>query len=344
MAERISYLKLPRKELQNIINESTSIHEVLKKLGYNGSGDTHIKFKSFLQDRKFDTSTLVGRAIGRNKNKNPKTHLINALIENGTANSARLKERLINYGVKEDKCEVCGVSMWQNEKLKLELHHINGNHTDNRLENLIILCPNCHSLTHNFRGKNSNTEKEKEKLNKLIEIAKKDAEFKLPKLIEESIKLKNKPKTLIGNKPIKVKVYKNKCIVCGKETENKSFCSIDCYNKHIGKNKLTKEQLLELSKQVSSLAELNRKINLGITDNAVKKWCDQYGIYDEIKNNFKQRTFPILQYDLDNNFIKEWKDADTIVKELGLNKSKIQSCCRGKQKMSAGFKWRYKKD
>ena len=52
------------------------------------------------------------------------------------------------------KCEKCGLSEWQGEPLICELHHINGDSTDNRIENLIILCPNCHSQTDNFRSKN----------------------------------------------------------------------------------------------------------------------------------------------------------------------------------------------
>ena len=75
-----------------------------------------------------------------------------------------------------------------------------------------------------------------------------------------------------------------------------------------------------------------------------KKWCNQYGIYNEIKTNFKQRTYPILQFDLNDNLIKEWKCGDDIVKELGFNKSHIQKCCRNEKKTSNGFKWKYKED
>lgn len=60
--------------------------------------------------------------------------------------SSVLKEKLIKEGLKDDKCELCGVSTWFGIKITLELHHKNGNHYDNDLNNLQILCPNCHSI------------------------------------------------------------------------------------------------------------------------------------------------------------------------------------------------------
>ncbi len=63
--------------------------------------------------------------------------------------SSRLRKRLVDAGYKQNKCEDCGIENWRGEKITLELHHKDGNHTNNKLENLAILCPNCHSLTPN---------------------------------------------------------------------------------------------------------------------------------------------------------------------------------------------------
>ena len=71
----------------------------------------------------------------------------------------KLKDRLVANGVKEYKCEICGISEWQNKQISLHLHHINGIHNDNRLENLQLLCPNCHSQTENYCDKNRKKEK-----------------------------------------------------------------------------------------------------------------------------------------------------------------------------------------
>lgn len=60
--------------------------------------------------------------------------------------SCKLKDKLVRDGIKENKCELCGISEWFGIPLVLELHHKNGNHYDNNLDNLMILCPNCHSI------------------------------------------------------------------------------------------------------------------------------------------------------------------------------------------------------
>lgn len=73
-----------------------------------------------------------------NKSTNIKSHI--------------LRKKLIESGVKEDKCELCGVSEWQGVKLPLELHHKDTNHYNNDLENLQILCPNCHSIQEGNSG------------------------------------------------------------------------------------------------------------------------------------------------------------------------------------------------
>lgn len=77
------------------------------------------------------------------------------ILNNETVyHSVSLKKRLIECGLKTDKCEICGISEWYGKKLVLELHHIDGNHNNNNLDNLMLLCPNCHSLTDGFRKSN----------------------------------------------------------------------------------------------------------------------------------------------------------------------------------------------
>ena len=65
----------------------------------------------------------------------------------------KLKTLLFKFHIKENKCEKCGISDWYGKPLQCELHHIDGNKYNHKLENLIILCPNCHSQTETFRFK-----------------------------------------------------------------------------------------------------------------------------------------------------------------------------------------------
>ena len=79
------------------------------------------------------------------------------LVENSEyKNTTTLKNRLLKEGIKENVCEICGINEWNGKPISLQIHHINGIHTDNRLENLMLLCPNCHSQTDTYAGKNTN--------------------------------------------------------------------------------------------------------------------------------------------------------------------------------------------
>lgn len=70
-----------------------------------------------------------------------------------------LKRRLLKAGLKEERCERCGLNTWRDEPLRVTLHHINGDGYDNRLENLEFLCPNCHSQTSTYGGRNGHRRK-----------------------------------------------------------------------------------------------------------------------------------------------------------------------------------------
>ena len=93
---------------------------------------------------------IQGISLGK-----PRLELKNILVKNSNFQSYKLKKRLFAAKIKLKHCEECG---WNKEaidgRLPLELDHINGDSRDNRIENLRVLCPNCHSLKATHRGRN----------------------------------------------------------------------------------------------------------------------------------------------------------------------------------------------
>jgi len=76
------------------------------------------------------------------------------LVAGRRRSRAHIKARLLTSGLKNRRCEECGLTEWRGRAIGLALHHVNGDGNDNRLENLQLLCPNCHSQTPNFGVRN----------------------------------------------------------------------------------------------------------------------------------------------------------------------------------------------
>jgi hypothetical protein len=66
----------------------------------------------------------------------------------------KLKKRLLKEGLKENKCDICGITEWNNKELSMQLDHIDGDSHNHKFDNLRMICPNCHSQTHTYCGKN----------------------------------------------------------------------------------------------------------------------------------------------------------------------------------------------
>jgi len=140
------------------VKTSISIREVLKKIDVRPTGGNYDVAKRKIKCLNLDTKHFRGQGYLRGQTHHwaKKTPLNKVLIENfrGGITTHKLKKRLIREGILEYKCYECGINQWRGKRMSLELEHKNGNRYDNRRENLSLLCPNCHSFTSTYRGKN----------------------------------------------------------------------------------------------------------------------------------------------------------------------------------------------
>lgn len=90
----------------------------------------------------------------KGKKTDPKRKSAEELAQTVSITSYKLKNRILEDNIKEKKCEICGLEEWLGKTIPLELHHIDGNHSNNDLSNLQVICPNCHAFTDNYRAKN----------------------------------------------------------------------------------------------------------------------------------------------------------------------------------------------
>lgn len=144
-------------QLKIAVINAKSIRQVLQSLNLKAAGGNYQQIQKYIQEYQLNIEHFTGK--GWNKGLKfsfkAKIPLEEILQEHSNFQSYKLKRRLFRAGLKPEHCEECG---WKKQTedgyLPLELDHINGNHNDNRLENLRILCPNCHSLKPTHRGRN----------------------------------------------------------------------------------------------------------------------------------------------------------------------------------------------
>lgn len=141
-------------EFKEIVANANTYSDCLRALGLgvNGGSSSDILKRRI---KELNCSTEHFGAISKTS-PNVKYSLDEILVENSTyANLTRLKSRLISEGRLEYKCACCGnTGEWLGHKLVLQLDHINGKNNDHRIENLRFLCPNCHSITPTYAGRN----------------------------------------------------------------------------------------------------------------------------------------------------------------------------------------------
>lgn len=243
-----------RDELKNITDNCTSWTEVLtyfkENYGYKKiSGNATIKKKCI--DYGIDFSHFKRKYIERNINIRSKKDINEFLVKNCTVSSGHLKKRLYSEKLLEEKCYSCGIgNIWNNKPITLHLEHIDGDHFNNEITNLTILCPNCHSQTSTYAIKN----KSKEILNfinKPIEPIKLNLEAKMTK--EKGTFCKDCDKEISKNAV--------RCIRCAGIENNKDR-----------KKVVDRPSIEQLKEDLKTMSMVKVGQKYGVSDNSIRKW------------------------------------------------------------------------
>jgi DNA-binding CsgD family transcriptional regulator len=124
------------KIIQEFYDQGHSVRDCIREFGFSSQTWHQAALRGLVTPRPAFTPHEEFFALGKPRNR------------------GHAKQRLLRLGLKENRCERCGIAEWQGSLLSLSLHHVNGQRDDNRIENLQLLCPNCHSQTENYSGRN----------------------------------------------------------------------------------------------------------------------------------------------------------------------------------------------
>lgn len=221
-----------------IVQASRSFSDVTRRMGLStghGNRKTMIRYITMygLDISHFDAGYEIDRKL-----KKSKQSLDELLVENSNySNTQSLKKQLFKFGLKTKVCEECGQDEnWRGKQLSLHLDHISGNNRDNRLENLRILCPNCHATTDTYCNKNSNS------YSKML--------------------------------PKKERIIKDTCPNCGNEKYIKSNLCLSCDS--FKQRRAERPQYSILINEINEIGYVAVGRKYGVSDNAIRKWLKSY--------------------------------------------------------------------
>lgn len=225
------------------INENRSKAYICKEL--------HCKqetLNSYLQKMGIE---YAGQQVRYNQTPANKKTVEEYLASSEKIKSNTLKYKMLEEGIKEYRCEYCGRIEWNGLPIPLELHHINGDHYDNDLSNLMIVCPNCHTQLTSQQSFSQDP-------------------YTYKNYIEKTQEDNNKQKIQKSRHK-----KQNKCVDCGKPILSKSIRCVECAYKHRSSCPYDREELKELIRE-NNFRQIGKSNN--VSDNTVRKWCKRLGL------------------------------------------------------------------
>ena len=237
-----------KEQLEKVIKNCNCISEVLRKLGYGVTGQNPKTLKQLIKEYDIDISHFRKKVKKRSDKE--------IFCDGSVVSQSVLRERLKKTGLVPYVCDSCGLPPeWQGRPLTLILDHVNGINTDNRIENLHWVCPNCNQQlsTTGYRG-----------VKKYDEYGNRIIEKRIP--IEDVTDSKNR--------------YKKYCPKCGRLMSRNAELCLDCYNRqqsdiHLENLPVSREDLKDLIRE-KSFSEIGRMF--GVSDNGIRIWCKKYSL------------------------------------------------------------------
>lgn len=264
--------KYTKEELEEIVKKNYSKAECLRKLNLRPAGGNYKWFDKITNQFNLDKSHFTGKGWSFGKKlgvSNRSKPLEEILVENSEFVSTNsLRKRLLKEKRKEFKCEKCLNTTWNGIPIPLELEHVNGVNVDNRIENLKLLCPNCHAQTPCYRGRNKlSSLNERRELNrvKFGETCK----MAIPSQADGEIH-----QACVETRRREPKVAK--VCECGKEISYKSVQCRECDYLDRKTSRPSHNQLVQDFLELKSFLQVGKKY--GVSDNSVRKWVKLYQI------------------------------------------------------------------
>lgn len=245
-----------KEQLTKAVKESHSYASLARTLGLSIHGDTNSILKSAIVALGLDTSHFTGQAWNKGK-KNPGGRarpIEEYLVKGRKVTTSHFKERLWREGLLPKHCQMdgCNISEWMGKPAPLALDHINGDKFDNRLDNLRILCHNCHAQTDTFCSKN------KVKNSEAVPHSSVTGPYKH---LRDSV---------VATAKATLKVS-NTCNDCSKQISYNAERCKSCAGKFQNNTKINWPDSNTLQKMVSESSYLRVSKGLGVSDNAIRK-------------------------------------------------------------------------